>query len=91
LLVQVQAIDAGDGDAVAAAIAERLDHARAKLALYDGLRDRLLAGQAEDDYLQGAERIGPYLTLTRGIAFEQENVAWAEATLRGLARRAAAQ
>ena len=87
LLVQVQAIDAGDTEAVTAAISERLDHARAKLALYDELRAQLLAGQPEGDYLQKTERIGPYLTLMRGRAFERENVAWAETIIQILAVR----
>jgi DNA-binding PadR family transcriptional regulator len=87
LVVQVQAIDAGDAAAVGAAIGERLDSARAKLALYDRLRDRLLASGAEDDYLESAERIGPYLTLMGGRALEQANIAWAEAVLQVLAQR----
>jgi len=87
LLVQVQAVDAGDAKAVGGAIGERLDHARAKLAVYDELREQLLAGQPEDKYLQRTERIGPYLTLMRGRAFEQENIAWAELILQILAQR----
>src|SRR5580704_11683628 len=42
LLVKLQALDAGDPDAVMAALAERLQQARAKLDLYDRIRDRLL-------------------------------------------------
>jgi|SRR5947209_3683833 len=87
LVVQVQAVDAGDAEAVTAAIAERLDHARTKLALYDRLRARLLGGRSEQDYLRSAERIGPYLTLMGGRAFEQANIEWAETVLRVLAQR----
>ncbi|MFC9971340.1 PadR family transcriptional regulator [Spirillospora sp. NPDC127200] len=89
LMVQVQAVDAGDGAAVREAIAERLAWSRAKLARYDRLRDRLLEGRAEDEYLASAERIGPYLTLMRGRAFEEENIRWAERALAVLDRRAA--
>ncbi|MEZ0070218.1 DNA-binding PadR family transcriptional regulator [Streptacidiphilus sp. MAP12-20] len=89
LLVKVQAIDAGDDEAVRAAIRERGEWARAKLARYERLRARLLAGRSEHDYLAHAERVGPYLTLQRGIAFEQENLRWAEQSLAVLDRRAA--
>ncbi|MBD0746864.1 PadR family transcriptional regulator [Streptomyces sp. CBMA152] len=88
LLVKVQAVDAGDAEAVRASIAERLEWARAKLARYDRLRARLLDGRTEDDFLAGAERVGPYLTLLRGRAFEQENIRWAERALAVLERRA---
>ena len=60
--------------------------ARDKLATYERLRDHMLAGQPEQDYLRTAQRIGPYLTLLRGIAFERENLRWSQrviATLRG--------
>ncbi|HRC40579.1 MAG: PadR family transcriptional regulator [Nostocoides sp.] len=76
LLVQVEAIDYGDYDAVRAAIAERLAASQLKLGHYQRRRAALLAGQSEDDYLATAGRIGPYLTLARGIAFEEENIRW---------------
>lgn len=89
LLVKVQAVDAGDTDAVRSAVAERLEWARAKLARYERLRDRLLDGRTEDEHLARAERVGPYLTLMRGRAFEEENIRWAERTLAVLDQRAA--
>jgi hypothetical protein len=36
----------------------------------------------------GAERVGPYLTLMGGRAFEQETIRWGERALRILERRA---
>ncbi len=87
LLVQLQAVDVGDFDAVSAATAERVEHARAKLALYDDVRGRLLGGRSERAYLRQADRVGPYLTLMRGRAFEQENIAWGESVLKILALR----
>ena len=89
LLVKVQAADVGDRDAVHAAVTQRLELARAKLARYDRMRVRLLAGRTEDDYLDQADRIGPYLTLMRGRAFEQENIRWAEQALIVLQKRSA--
>lgn len=88
LLVKVQAIDAGDVRAVCAAIEERLAHAHAKLARYERLRKELLDGRTEDEFLATAARVGPYLTLMRGMAFERENVRWAGRALATLERRA---
>ena len=88
LLVQVQAVDAGDHAAVRAALEERMTWAEAKIARYERLRARLLDGRFEDDYLAEAERIGPYLTLMRGLAFERENVRWCRQSLKVLDARA---
>ena len=88
LLVQVQAVDAGDGTAVRHALEERMSRAEAKIARYERLRAKLLDGRFEDDYLAEAERIGPYLTLMRGLSFERENLRWCEQALKVLALRA---
>jgi DNA-binding PadR family transcriptional regulator len=89
LLVKVQAADVGDGAAVRAAITHRLELSRTKLARYDRMRARLLAGRTEEEYFDQAERVGPYLTLMRGRAFEKENIRWAERALQVLDRRGA--
>ncbi|HEX6341061.1 PadR family transcriptional regulator [Umezawaea sp.] len=89
LLIKVQAVDAGDARAVAAAVQERLEWSRAKLARYDRLRARLLDGRTEEEFLAGSDRIGPYLTLMGGRAVEQATTGWCERTLAILARRAA--
>jgi DNA-binding PadR family transcriptional regulator len=81
LLVKVQASDAGDRQAVREFIVKRLQWATAKLERYERLRTRLLGGRTEQNYLAHAERVGPYLTLLRGIVFEQENIRWAEQAL----------
>jgi DNA-binding PadR family transcriptional regulator len=88
LLVKLQAVDVGDLDAVRAAIAERMQQARGKLTLWDRLRERLLAGATETEYLATAERVGPYLTLMRGRSFEDETLAWGQAVLEILEQRA---
>ncbi|MFJ3526408.1 PadR family transcriptional regulator [Streptomyces sp. NPDC090132] len=88
LLVMTQAVDAGDRDAVRASVAERMEWARAKLARYERLRDRLLDGRDEETYLAETDRVGPYLTLMRGRSFEAENLRWGEQVLRILDRRA---
>lgn len=89
LMVKVRCADVGDLAAVRAAIAERVEWATAKLARYERLRARLLDGRPEEEYLLGAERIGPYLTLLRGMDFERENIRWGALALRILERRAA--
>lgn len=90
LLVQVQAVDTGNIEAVRDALAERRQWAAAKLARYHRVRDHLLAGRTEEVYLAEAERIGPYLTLLRGIRFEEENIAWAGQALAAIEQRLAA-
>ncbi|MEU5632351.1 PadR family transcriptional regulator [Streptomyces rishiriensis] len=89
LLVKIQAMDAGDPEVTRALIEERMSWARGKLERYERLRDRLLDGRSEDEYLVGADRIGPYLTLMGGIAFEEGNLRWCERALVLLRRRAA--
>lgn len=89
LLVKVQSVDAGDATAVREAIAERTAWARAKLARYERLQARLLDGRTEEQHLAEADRIGPYLTLLRGMAFERENIRWGELALGVLDRRTA--
>lgn len=88
LMVKVQAVDAGDAEAVRVAIEERVVWAQAKIARYERLRARLLDGRSEEEFLARAERIGPYLTVTRGLDFERENQRWGEWALAVLARRA---
>lgn len=90
LMVKVYAVDEGDDEAVRSAITERLGRARDKLAHYDRIRARLLDGRTEDEYLAGTERVGPYLTLMGGRAYERENIRWAERALRILEQRASA-
>ncbi len=88
LLVKVQGSDAGDAEAVIAAVEERTEWSRAKLARFERLRERMLDGRPESDYLRENDRVGPYLTLLRGISFEKENVRWGEHAARILRQRA---
>ncbi|HEX8086657.1 MAG TPA: PadR family transcriptional regulator [Solirubrobacteraceae bacterium] len=81
LVVKVQALDAGDPDAIRASVEERLQHARAKLALYDTLRERMLDGAGEEEHLRTADRVGPYLTLMGGRMYEHDVVRWCERVL----------
>jgi DNA-binding PadR family transcriptional regulator len=87
LLVKLQAVDAGDPAAVIAALRVRLNESRDKLAQYDKLRDRMLAGRGDAEFLRDADRIGPYLTLLGGRLYEQQNIRWTETVLELLAQR----
>lgn len=88
LLVKIQgAADAADRNALRAALVQRLEHARGKLALYDRLHDDLLEGRSEHAYLRSGERVGPYLTLMGGRMYEQQNIRWCTAALDILARQ----
>ena len=87
LAVKVLAADAGDAQAVRDFMAERLQWSRAKLQRYERMRARMLGDRDEEEYLAQAERVGPYLTLLRGISFEDENVRWAERVLTIIERR----
>ncbi|MEV0090944.1 PadR family transcriptional regulator [Streptomyces sp. NPDC050738] len=89
LMVKVQALDVGDVDAVRGHIEERMDWAHGKLARYERVRLHLLGGLGEEEFLRDSDRIGPYLTLMRGISFEEENLRWARRTLEILERRTA--
>lgn len=88
LLIKLQAME--DPETTRALIEERTTWARGKLDRYERVRERLLDGRTEDEYLRGSERVGPYLTLLRGISFEEENLRWCERVLTVLKQRAAA-
>lgn len=91
LLIKVQALDVGDTAAVFDLIAERRDRAEAKVQRYRRLRSRILDGRSEEEFLAAAPRVGPYLTLMRGISYEEENLRWAERALTIVEQRLAAQ
>ncbi|MEV5387625.1 PadR family transcriptional regulator [Streptomyces sp. NPDC052721] len=89
LLIKVQAMDGGDPEVTRALIEERMGWGRGKLDRYRRVRERLLDGRTEEEFLQTADRVGPYLTLMAGIAFEEENLRWCERVLTVLQRRGA--
>jgi DNA-binding PadR family transcriptional regulator len=89
LLVAVLAADRGDVEAVKASIRERKQWAEAKIARYERLRAKLLADRTEEEFLATAERVGPYLTLLRGLSFERDNARWCARSLTVLERRGA--
>ncbi len=87
LPVKVAVMADGDMPAVRRAVDDKLEQSRAKLAHYERLRSRLLDGRSEQACLE-ADRVGPYLTLMRGISLEQKNIRRAQFALSVIARRA---
>jgi len=89
LLVKLQASDDTDLPALVEQLTARLDRSRDKLALYDRLRDALLNGRSDEEFLGVVERVGPYLTLMGGRMYEQRNAEWCLRALEVLDRRGA--
>ncbi|MEE6178336.1 PadR family transcriptional regulator [Mycobacterium sp. 050134] len=88
LLVMVQGLNAGDVTTIRDSVAKQMHWATEKLAVLQRLQERMLGGRSEDDYLACADAaVGPYLTLLRGITFEQENIRWAERALAVIDRK----
>ncbi|KJK46899.1 PadR family transcriptional regulator [Lentzea aerocolonigenes] len=88
LLVAVMAADA-NAEAVKASLRERKQWAEAKIARYERLKAKLLGNRTEEEFLGEAERVGPYLTLLRGLSFERDNARWCARCLTVLERRGA--
>lgn len=88
LLVAVLAADT-NVEAVKASLRERRQWAEAKIARYERLQAKLLDGRTEEEFFVQAERVGPYLTLLRGLSFERDNVRWCARCLTVLERRGA--
>ncbi|WP_250035869.1 PadR family transcriptional regulator [Paractinoplanes maris] len=86
-LVQLQAVDLTDPGAAVEAAATRRERARQKLAGYDQLRERMLAGRGETEFYAESSQVGPYLTLMAGRMYEQLNIRWATTVIETLTRR----
>ena len=86
-LIKLQAVDDGDPAAIATAVTARLARSQEKLARYDRMREHLLDGRTEEEFLRDSDRIGPYLTLMAGRMYERENIRWSTTVLAILERR----
>ncbi len=87
LMVQVEAMEVGDAAAVVEHVRAKREASERRLRGYERSREVLLGGREEASYLAEEGRIGSYLTLARGIAFEQENLRWCDLVLTTLASR----
>ncbi|MCC0099884.1 PadR family transcriptional regulator [Streptomyces flavotricini] len=91
LIVMVQAADHVDTATLVAQLTERAAFARAKVDLFAGLLRTMRGDRSEEEFLRCGERIGPYLTCLRGLAFERGNRDWCERTIAVLREREAAR
>jgi DNA-binding PadR family transcriptional regulator len=89
LLVKVQTADHVDTGALIAQLTERAAFAEAKIGLFDELLRKMRGERGEEEFLLHGERIGPYLTCLRGLAFERGNRDWCERAVMVLRARAA--
>ncbi|MGW1895558.1 PadR family transcriptional regulator [Streptomyces sp. NPDC002004] len=87
LLVKAQAADHVDTHTLIAQLAERAAFAQAKTDLFGKLLRTWRGDLSEDEFLRTGDRIGPYLTCMRGLAFEQGNREWCERTIAVLRAR----
>ncbi|MFD9218945.1 PadR family transcriptional regulator [Streptomyces sp. NPDC060064] len=76
LLVKVQAADRIGTGPVIEQLEERAAVAQAKVELFGKLLRQMRGDADEEEFLLRGERIGPYLTCLRGLAFEQDNRDW---------------
>ena len=59
----------------------------AELDGYLAARDDMLRGRTEEQPLETARRVGPYLTVNSGIALERAHQAWIDETIAALDTR----
>lgn len=90
LLVMVQVSDRVDSEEVIAQLVARAAFAAAKVELFGTLLRKIRGDRDEEEFLRHGERIGPYLTCLRGLAFEQGNLDWCERSAAVLRRRQSA-
>ncbi|MFE0440360.1 PadR family transcriptional regulator [Streptomyces nigra] len=86
-LVKVQAADRADIGDLVAQLGERAQAAQAKIELFGALLRRLRGDRTEEEFLRRGDRVGPYLTCLRGVAFERENLDWCTRTITVLEER----
>ena len=87
LLVQIEALAHADVAHVRASIQARIESSTRRLATYEQRLTEILGDRSDEEFLATGHRIGPYLTLQRGIVFERENIAWGRLALGVLERR----
>lgn len=86
-LVKVRVLDVIDPTALREELSSQLVASLAKLEGFEAIEARMLRGRTHDEHLVAARRVGPYLTLRRGIAHEREYVTWLREVLDVIDRR----
>ncbi|WP_433832399.1 PadR family transcriptional regulator [Actinoplanes sp. CA-015351] len=87
LLVQVEALAYADVPSVRSSIETQIKQSRRRLEAYERSLAEILGTRTQEEFVATGNRIGPYLTLQRGISFERENISWGELALTILTRR----
>ncbi|GAB1640167.1 PadR family transcriptional regulator [Krasilnikovia sp. MM14-A1259] len=87
LLIQVEALAHADIPSLRSSIRARIESCTHRLESYQRTLAEILGDRTDDEFLATGSRLGPYLTLHRGIAFERDNIAWGRLALGVLARR----
>lgn len=87
LMVQIEALGFADPDDIRRHVETKAVASTDKLERYHQTRERLLRGRSEEEFLAGSAKVGPYLTLARGISFEEENLRWCRLVLAALDAR----
>lgn len=87
VLVKVRAADVVDTEALLADLRLALELSRRKLDEYLETEKKMLKGRTHEEYVARARRVGPYLTLRRGIGYEQGNVDWLVAAIEVIEQR----
>ncbi|MBB2947633.1 DNA-binding PadR family transcriptional regulator [Actinoplanes lutulentus] len=87
LLVQVEALAYADVPSVRSSIETQIKQSRRRLEAYERSLAEILGSRTQEEFVATGNRIGPYLTLQRGISFERENISWGELALTILERR----
>ncbi|MCX4545564.1 PadR family transcriptional regulator [Streptomyces sp. NBC_01565] len=91
LPVMVQAADHVDTDELIGRLTERAAFARGKIELFERLLRTMRGERDEAEFLRHGERVGPYLTCLRGLAFERGNRDWCERAITVLRERETAR
>ncbi len=78
LLIKLAASELADLDTLLDAVRTWRAQRAERLAVFERLETGFLRGSTREDYLRRARRVGPYLTLLRGLEFERANIAWAD-------------
>ncbi|MDI6100721.1 PadR family transcriptional regulator [Actinoplanes sp. NEAU-A12] len=87
LLVQIEALAHADVACVRSSIEARIESSARRLESYEQRLKEILGDRGDEEFLSTGNRIGPYLTLQRGIIFERENITWGRLALTVLDRR----
>jgi DNA-binding PadR family transcriptional regulator len=91
LLIRSYAVDLADAPRMIELLQQRLAQREEKLAGYEAIRETLLRGRSEDEFVRGTRRFGPYLALKSGILYERSSIEWTRWAIDAIRERAAAR